>query len=182
MPTVDYREWLPELKTTTLFQDIADDDLIALLEAMAPQVIHIEVGQYLPLDISRNFAMFLRRYPPKEQVPRRFKWDMPKFEEPGMLMGEIPYLSRYLEREGQFKRPPMRDRPRETACDILLFDVNTILDYRGDAVFSAQKTMLRNLLGILAQKVTDVREELWKLKYDVDIHNMKEGDWEKLRR
>ena len=35
----NYRAYLKELKTTTLFQDIPDEELIALLEAMQPKIV-----------------------------------------------------------------------------------------------------------------------------------------------
>ena len=42
--------------------------------------------------------------------------------------------------------------------------------------------MMRNLLGILAQKVMDVRRDLFMTKCEVDIYNIQDGDDEKLRR
>jgi len=181
MAEVDYRRWLPELKTTTLFQDIADDDLIALLKAMAPPVVHLEVGEMMPSFVPDSFMVFLKRYPPKELAPRRFKGDLPGFEEPGFLMGEIPCLSRFMERLNR-SFSPHPPRPRETPCDLLQMNPDMLLQPYGAAVAPAQSTMLRNLLGILAQKVMDVRQDLFKLRDGVDIFNLQEGDAAKLAR
>ena len=93
--TYKYSDYLKELKTTTLFQGIVDDDLLMLLNTIKPQIIHIDEGGELPMMAGgfKEFAVFLRGYPQKEIAPRRFKYDMPKFGEPGMMMGEIPSLS-----------------------------------------------------------------------------------------
>ena len=44
----NYRAYLKELKTTTLFQDIPDEELIALLEAMQPKIVMRKAGEPMP--------------------------------------------------------------------------------------------------------------------------------------
>lgn len=181
MEKINYRNWLPEIKSMTLFQDIGENDLIDLLEVMAPEVIHIEVGEEFPPFNAGSFKVFLKRYPPKEQIPRRFKWDMPKHDEPGLIMGEIPCLSRFMEKLDRKFSPPHGSKPREYACDLLEMNTDMMLKYYNARVYPAQSVMIRNLMGILAQKVMDVRQDLFMSKFGVDIYNMKEGDDEKLR-
>jgi len=41
----EYKNFLPELKSTTLFQNIEDRSLIALLEAMRPEIVRFEAGK-----------------------------------------------------------------------------------------------------------------------------------------
>lgn len=54
----DYRAYLPELKTSTLFQDIEDDALIALLNAMQPRIIHKKVGDEMGPWDTNYFKLF----------------------------------------------------------------------------------------------------------------------------
>lgn len=163
----NYREYLPELKTTTLFQDIEDDALIALLEAMQPRIIRKEIGDEIgPWDIN-YFKVILKTYPAQEMAPRRFKWDMPKHGEPGMMMGEIPSLSRFLEVLG--RTFDHKGRPMGKAMDLLEMSGEMMTRYYSSEIAVAQGVMLRNLLGILAQKVMDVRYDLFMLRDGRDV-------------
>lgn len=163
----DYRAYLPELKTTTLFQDIEDDALIALLNAMQPRIIHKKVGDEMrPWDMN-YFKVILKAYPAQELVPRRFKWDMPKHGEPGMMMGEIPSLSRYLEPLG--RTFGHKGKPLEKALDLLEMSGEMMTKFYSPEIAAAQGVMLRNLMGILAQKVMDVRYDLFMLREGRDV-------------
>lgn len=175
----NYIDYLNELKTTTLFQGIADDDLLALLNAINPQIIHIDEGGELPMMAGgfKEFAVFLRGYPQKEIAPRRFKYDMPKFGEPGMMMGEIPSLSemdntdRPMKKRGFPKggKDPHGNAPRP-AMDVMMMSGESVTRFYSEEVSSAQSQMLRNFLGILAQKVTDIRHDLFIAKDQFDIY------------
>lgn len=178
----DYRQWLPELLSTTLFRDIDDEDLIALLEAMAPAVISLKAGEMYPPQIPAGcFLMYLKSEQAQANKPRRFKWDMPKHGEPGALMGEIPNLCNLREGLNGNGLLIFKKRPLVAACDLLELTADMLLlDFDDKQVRRAQNTMLRNLMGILSQKVMDVRQDLWKLKFDVDIYDMQDGDKEKL--
>ncbi|MGI6490957.1 MAG: hypothetical protein GX949_02570 [Peptococcaceae bacterium] len=184
MEKINYRNWLPELKSMTLFQDIGDNDLISLLEAMVPKVIHVKAGEKLPPFNPENFRVLLKQYPPQEQTqtPRRFKWDMPKPGEPGFIMGEIPCFSRFMEQLERKFRLPHGNEPCKNACDLLEMNAEMLVKYYNADVYPAQSIMMRNLLGILAQKVMDVRRDLFMTKCEVDIYNIQDGDDEKLRR
>ena len=172
----NYREYLPELKSTTIFQDIADDDLIALLEAMGPKISHKKAGEgHGPLDKHdfNTFKFLLRATPAPPLAPRRFKWDMPKFGEPGMMMGEIPSLSQLFKVLPRPTKMPFKGHPKPPALDIDALEVSgeMMTKFYNERVAPAQSVMLRNFLGILAQKVTDVRQELFLLRDGIDLYN-----------
>ncbi len=183
MAEYDYSEWLAELMGTTLFQDIEGGALIALLEAMQPRVVRLAAGDMFPPQFTPgHFMVFLREDAGQKPAPRRFKWDMPKRGEPGLLMGEIPSLSRFRDGMGGQELFTLKRKPLERACDLLELSGEMLTARYDEHVHAAQNTVLRNLLGILAQKVIDVRQDLFKVKYGVDIYNMQEGDKEKLTR
>jgi hypothetical protein len=177
----DFHEWLPELKGTTLFQDVEGEQLVALLEAMHPKVIRLKKGDLFPPEFTPgHFMVILRSNSKKELAPRRFKWDMPQFGEPGFIMAEIPSLSRYQERLSKQYPPVFKRTPLTEDCDLLEMTGEMLTAQYSDNVSLAQRTVLRNLLGMMAQKVMDVRRDLYKTKFGVDIYNMKEGDREKM--
>ena len=180
----NYRDYLPELKSTTLFRDMTDEEIICILEAMQPAIIEQKAGE-MP-SIKKDFQVFrmiLQGDPDKEQEPRKHKYDMPKFGEPGMLMAEIPSLSQIFVgrkpgegsdgRPDGDKRPPKPEdgkdekrRPKgppikPLPCDMKFLELSgeMLTKPYGSEVSEAQGKMLRNLLGILAQKVMDVRKE-----------------------
>lgn len=161
----NYRAYLKELKTTTLFQDIPDEELIALLEAMQPKIVMRKAGEPMPPMPEGTFKMALRATPDQGIVPRKFKYDMPKFGEPGMLMAEIPTYSRMF--EGLKRRPggPMhKPTPIDYDLEMLEFTEGMMTAFYGEQHAHAQGIMLRNFLGILAQKVCDVRHELFLIR------------------
>lgn len=176
----NYRDFLPELKSTTLFQDIGDDALIQLLEAMQPAIIHRKKGEFPGIKNDfKTFRMVLKSCPAKETAPRPHKYDMPKFGEPGMLMAEIPSLSQAFagkkpkpeeEKGGRPKRKGPPHKPLSSDMDLLELSGEMLTKYYGPETAEAQGIMLRNFLGILAQKVCDVREEKFRLiqKYDLE--------------
>ena len=111
-----YKDYLPELKSTTLFRDMTDDEILCVLEAMQPVIIEQKAGE-MP-SIKKDFQVFrmiLQGDPDQVIAPREHKYDMPKFGEPGMLMAEIPSLSRIFEGrnpgEGPGGRPEDGKRP-----------------------------------------------------------------------
>lgn len=180
----NYREYLSELKSTTLFQDIEDNELIALLEAMAPKILMRKQGAPMPPRTDNSFWMALRATPANEMVPRIFKYDMPKFGEPGMLMAEIPALSvmgQGLEAAGRVDNkkgpggPPHKAKPIAYDLEVLEFTVESLTKFYSEEIAHAQGIMLRNFLGILAQKVCDVRHELFLIRDARDMFMDKEN-------
>lgn len=165
---INYRDYLPQLRSTTLFQDIADNDILALLEALQPTLIHVKQGDLMPEMPEARFRMFLRTVPEQTPVPRAFKYDMPKFGEPGMLMHEIPTLSRMgdtLDKRANGKKPFFhKPHPLEYDADILEFSETAMTTFYNSEIAPAQGQLLRNFLGILAQKVNDVRHELFLIR------------------
>lgn len=160
-PTPPYRDYLPQLKTTTVFQDIADEDLIALISAMGPKVLRLKDGEQPQTWDASRFLILLKTVPTDGrpvpgQVPRRFKWDMPKDDEPGRLIWAVPALSGYHQALGLKFEPPANQR----RADIEALEVTGEMltgDY-GARLAPAQGRMIRNLLGMLAQQITDIRQ------------------------
>ncbi|MDL2225394.1 hypothetical protein LJC20_04230 [Eubacteriales bacterium OttesenSCG-928-M02] len=174
----NYREYLPELRTMTVFQGIEDDDLIALLEAMQPKII--KRTKDAPRSVGGSFdtfQLFLRATPANDMVPRRFIYDMPKHGEPGAMMGEIPCLSRMFEVLDRSKPvfppgvgPGSGPGPQYDS-ETLEFSPEMLVQYYNQDVQPAQAKMLRNFLGILAQKVMDTRQQLFLARDGIDIFN-----------
>lgn len=174
----NYREYLPELKSTTLFQGIDDEALVQLLEAMQPEIIRKKKGEMAEVKKGfKTFRMVLRVADQKELAPRPHRYDMPQFGEPGRLMAEIPCLSCMFEwkkpEEGhgpdnERKGPPFKRKPLSCDTEFLEMSGEMVTKFYGAEVADAQGIMLRNFLGILAQKVCDEREEKRELmkKYE----------------
>jgi len=164
MPT--YREFLPELKSTTLFQNIEDEALIALLEAMGPEIVCRKAGTrgMPPIDMDKGiFCVVLKGKPLDQLEPRLDVYNMPKSTEPGMMMGEIPCLSEMRKsRAPKMKRKgPPHGGPQNETFDLYMLQMSgeMVTKFYGEKYSEAQGIMLRNFLGNLAQKVTDVRKE-----------------------
>lgn len=163
----NYRDFLPELKSTTLFQFIEDEALIALLEAMKPEIVRREAGAkgFPPIDLEKGvFCVVLKGKALDQLEPRLDVYNMPRFNEPGMMMGEIPGLSEMMKSraprmkmKGMPPGPPPKREQIETY--LLLMSGEMVTAYYGEQYVVAQGRMLRNFLGILAQKVTDIRKE-----------------------
>ena len=161
-----YKEYLPELKTTTLFQDIPDDELIALLDVMQPKIVLRKAGDPMPPRAEGTFWMALRSTPARPLQPRQFKYDMPKFGEPGMLMAEIPTYSRMAEGLPNPRKSghPGKGKNLDYDLEMLEFTEFMMTDFYGEQYAKAQSQALRNYLGILAQKVMDIRHELFLIR------------------
>jgi len=147
----NYQDFLPELTSMPLFQDIKDKELMALLEVMKPEIVQKKAGtrEMPPIDLEKGlFCMVLRGKPLNQLEPRLDIYNMPKFGEPGMMMGEIPCLSEML-----------RSRAPKIDLYMLRMSGEMLTRFYGEQYAQAQGKMLRNFLGILAQKVTDVRKE-----------------------
>ncbi|MDD5604581.1 MAG: substrate-binding domain-containing protein [Dehalococcoidales bacterium] len=162
----DYHKFLPELKSMTLFQNIGDKDLIALLEVMKPEIVQKKADDrgMPPIDLEQGmFCVVLKGKPLSQLESRLDTYNMPKFGEPGMMMGEIPCLSETLKSRApkmRFKGAPP-PRPKKETFDLYMLRMSgeMLTRFYGKQYADAQGTMLRNFLGILAQKVTDVRKE-----------------------
>jgi hypothetical protein len=98
---------------------------------------------------------------------------MPKFGEPGMMMGEIPSLSQIFKVLPRPTKMPFKGHQKPPALDLDTLEVSgeMMTKFYNERVAPAQSVMLRNFLGILAQKVTDVRQELFLLRDGIDLYN-----------
>lgn len=163
-----YAEFLPELKSTTLFQNIPDNDLLALLDAMNPEIAVTKAGSEdgPAVDIDNGiFCVVLKGIPLDRLEERLDVYNMPKPKEPGMMMAEIPVLSEMRNSKrpkpaGGFK-PPHHHAKKPVDFDLymLRMTADMVTKFYNEDVAAAQSIMLKNFLGILAQKVTDVRKE-----------------------
>ncbi len=171
-----YREYLPDLMTSTLFQDMTQEEILLLLEAMGPRVERRRKGD-LGIGPAEpgEFRVVLRSTPRRPLKPRQFKYDMPAFGEPGMIMLEIPALSRMGEGlpEGA-KAPGHPPHTLEADLELLVFTDEMITAYYSPEVSRVQGIFTRNLYGILAQKVCDVRRELFLLRDGRDMFQRRE--------
>lgn len=173
-----YAEYLPELRGMTLFKGMSDTEILLALESMRPPVCEGPLKPPEDGSPHKAFRMVLRTDPPNAASPRRFAYDGQKRGEPGMLMGEVLVLSR---KELYLKPTPLSVKPQfppfegsmltleftpemlETACD-------------GKASLAMAKVR-RNLMGMLAQKVVDVRRDLYLERSGFDMY----GDENRVR-
>lgn len=161
-----YREFLPELKSMTLFQNIEDEALIALIEVMGPEIVFRKAGTrgMPPIDMDKGmFCVVLKGKSLDQLEPRLDVYNMPRPTEPGMMMGEIPCLSEMRKSRApkmKLKGPP-HGGPKNEEFDLYMLRMSgeMVTRFYGEQYSEAQGIMLRNFLGILAQKVTDVRKE-----------------------
>ena len=170
-----YAEYLPELKTSTLFRNMTDEQIVSVLDAMQPEIVMRKAGTPMPPLENGMYFMALRSTPAKPLVPRQFPYDMPRFGECGMLMGEIPTMSRMYEGlidKTRHQHPGLK-RALDFDLEMLKFSEDMVTRFYGADVAEAQGIMLRNYLGILAQKVCDIRHELFLIKDGRDMFQRK---------
>jgi len=169
-----YAPYLPELRTATLFCDMSDEEILRVLDTLQPPIKQgrPELGQEGKPPREEAFRMVLRSRPARDLAPRHFKYDMPKFGEPGMLMAEIPVLSRmkdYIQDKGG-PAGPFGKKP-DMELETLEFTPDMLTRFYTPEASPAQGKMLRNLLGILSQKVCDIRQELFLLRDGRDMYH-----------
>ena len=173
-----YAEFLPELRGTTLFEDLSDAEILSALETMRPPV---REGPLTPPEDGsphEAFLMVLRTDPPKAASPRRFAYDGQKRGEPGMLMGEVLVLSKkelYLKPTPLSVKPPFP--PFEGSMLTLEFTPEMLETACDGETALAMAKVRRNLMGMLAQKVVDVRRDLYLERSGFDLY----GDENRVR-
>lgn len=167
----DYADYLPELRKTTLFRDMDDDEIISLLKAMQPAIKSGKLQPPANGSPHTCFRMVLRTQPPREIPPRRFKYDGQPFGVPGMLIGEVLVFSC---KEEFIKPTPLNIKPALPAVDFemetLEFTPEMLTKFYDASVSAAQGKMLRNLLGMQAQKVVDIHRDLYLERSGYDIY------------
>lgn len=169
-PEASFREFLPEMKTATIFQEIPDDDLIKMLATMKPGIALYKKTDVMGGPDPDYYRIILRTIPAPELKARRFKYAMPHFGEPGMMMAEIPGLAQYMVTLGHVGGGPRPSQTRD--YDMYLLDVHRdqFTNYYNEDILPAQRKMWRNYLGILAQKVLDVRRGLLYRYEGLDLY------------
>jgi hypothetical protein len=168
----NYSEYLDELMSAPIFLGIGRDSLLELLEALGPRIVRFRAGDCLRPPEPGCFYLTARSNPPRNPEKRRFKYAMPKFGEPGMMMAEIPALSQFAEALDRPPGNPHPSRPLEFDLDCLLFSAEMAAGVYDPKAARIQSIMMRNFLGILAQKVMDVRQELFLVRDGTDIYNL----------
>ena len=159
------------MKTAAIFQDIDEDTLLSLLDYMDFKIIQKKAGGEMKPLQKGTFQILLRAYPEIANTKTRFKYDMPDFGACGFLMAEIPELSRFLD---GFKNRPKRSfkhKPPQYDMDVMVVETDKLMTtIENCSLEKARNTLLRNLLGMLAQKVCDVRHELFLLRDGYDMY------------
>lgn len=158
----NYQIYMPYFKAMPLFQGIEDNYILALVEAMQPNIIRKRKDTPDPQSRINEgyFQVCIRDYPALEIEAKPTKYTMPRIGEPGMMMGEIPGLS-------EAKLPPdfMKPQPGKAPIhpprivdeDCLELSGEMVVKFYSAELYPAQAKMISNFFGILAQKVTDIR-------------------------
>lgn len=159
---LDYSKFADNLVGTVLFQGLERDEILSLLEEMVPPV---REGRHHPDEdgIHRTFRLVVACEPAVGRKDREFPFSAHGFCEPGMLMGEIPALSRkdeFLKRTPLSIKPPLPEMgDRKITC--LEFSPESFCAPVSDANAAAHAVVMRNMMGFLAQKVIGVRRKLY---------------------
>jgi hypothetical protein len=167
----DYSEYVSSLRGTVLFVGMSDEEIAVVLNAMQPPVVSGPPSRPADGSPHRAFRIVARTDPYRKPCPGRFAYGMQGHGEPGMLMGEILVLSR---KEEFMKPTPLEIKPKLPSIswqmEMLELTPEMITRFYGAKVAAAQGKMLRNFLGMLAQKVVDVRRELFLERSGYDIY------------
>lgn len=171
-----YKRYANNLVSTPLFQGLSADEIEAFLEALRPS---IRMGRANPSEGPiRKFQVIAACNPPQIALQRLFPYSGVGFGMVGMLMGEIPALSL---KDDYLKRTPLKYKkdypPLDWEIECLDFSPDDLCKPYGAEIADIQRKVLRNLLGILAQKVIDVRRELYLSEFGWDMYareNMKD--------
>ena len=176
MPT--YRDFLPQLATMPEFLGIEGEDIVALLEALKPEILCQKAGEERTPDngpdVRRNlFCIRLSGDPIPAPDVRDDRYQNPDFTNCGMMMGEIPSFSCMFQNKslpvkpggpnGTFPQPPA---PTEDVY-VMRFSPEQFTTFVPE-VAEAQGRMIRNFMGMLAQKVTDTRKMLFAANAELD--------------
>ena len=174
-----YRDFLPQLAVMPEFLGIEPEDIIALLEALKPEIICRKVGEEQTTDngpdVKHNlFCIRLTGEPIPAPDVRDDRYQNPGYSNCGMLMGEIPSFSCMF----QNKSLPVRPKPSvmKNGFPGMYSTTETIYALRLSPeqltayvpeVAEAQGKMVRNIMGMLAQKVTDHRKIIAGLNEEI---------------
>nr|WP_320132297.1 hypothetical protein [uncultured Holophaga sp.] len=171
-----YADYLPELCTMPLFLGFKDGEILAFLDRMQPAICHdrLDLKQAREAHPGQDtpFRVLLRGGSVHELTQSPFPFAMPAFGTPGVLMAEIPSFSRLLDHVRPQGGPPGGHRQGSEAPipESLEFTPDSITRFHDSETAPLQARMLRNLLGMLAQKVCDVRRELFLLRDGRDLY------------
>lgn len=177
-PVKTYRDFLPQLVTMPEFLGIEGEDIIKLLEAMKPELVCRKVGEEGTPDngpdVRRNlFCIRLTGEPIPAPEDRDDRYQNPGFTNCGMMMGEIPSFSCMFQNKSLPVKPggpgpkgmPKPPAPTEDIWAIR-FSPEQFTTFVPE-VAEAQGKMIRNFMGMLAQKVTDHRKIIGGLKAEI---------------
>lgn len=167
----DYEDLASSLTKATVFQGLSKDEIFALLVAMRPRLVMGLPPKPPTGEPHRCFWLVAKTIPERPEIKGRFAYGMQPHGEIGMMMGEILVFSR---KEEFVKPTPLSIKPRlpQISWDLILleFTPEMITGFYSEEISLIQGKMIRNLLGMLAQKVVDVRRELYLERSGYDIY------------
>ncbi|GAA2184269.1 hypothetical protein GCM10009785_31480 [Brooklawnia cerclae] len=180
---VDYRAWIDLYPSMPLFAGIDPEDVVRLLELIAPPLGTVRAGTSILDDYDPTWFYLCvgsNRDPSAPTPPahrasflRPGQWSMPTgpIGTPGLVAGEIMTLSGCDPWAGPKAVWALVD------YDVyyLMFTLDDVLEYR-DGLYPAQQTMIRNLMGIVAQVVIDHRALFYKLRYGINMFELTDAD------
>ena len=169
-----YRDLLPRLTAIPLFDGIDGEAIISLLDALQVEVVLQKEGEMRTADNAPDpfrgmFGISLLGPAVSARDEREDPYQNPGFGELGQMMGEIPAFTELFKGKaaimppswapkGLFKVDP--SAPAQADSLVLRFTPEQFSTFVPE-VAEAQGKMIRNMLGLLAQKVTDTRKQLF---------------------
>ena len=172
---VDYRRWSEAYPSMPLFRDMTPEDVVRLLERLAPRLVVLPAGGDM-FDYCEDGLMYLcvgsgRPVDAPSSLSQRevpAKWAMPSgIDEPGLLAAEIPTLCGPVQPYG-----PDCELPRyDYDIEYLAFSLDDLMNVQPD-LQELQLRVIRNLMGIVAQVVVDTRVLFYKARWGVDAYRM----------
>jgi hypothetical protein len=172
---VDYERWEPAYPQMPLFRDIEATRTRDYLRDCAPALLTVRAAENLMDYYSTEFLYVCvgnnRTNPREVLLPSRrieAKWAMPRdIAQPGIIGGEILVLSGCPPNIG----PTSVLQPSECDAYYLLLRLDDILELRQE-FWDVQRTIIRNLLGIVAQVVIDTRYLFYRARHGIDMYAM----------
>ena len=166
-----------------LFRDADPERVALLLEAIAPPLHTVPAGTSILDDYDPTYFYVCvgsdRTDPVLPEECRRASfikegtWSLPAgpIGTPGAVAGEVMTLSGCDPWAG----PKSVWKLVDYDVHYLMFTLDDILDYR-DGLYDVQRTVIRNLMGIVAQVVIDTRALYYKARLGINMFDLPEED------
>ncbi len=174
---LDYYKWIDAYSQSPLFVDIDPQEAVKLMEAMQPPLYTVKKGTSIFDEYDSTYMYFCLGSTPPEETKitgvKRSKWSLVGgFATPGLLAGKVPTASGFNWRIG-----PQSERTIQPAdTHFLLITMENFLKHKGEELWPVQKTMIRNLIGILGQAIVETRALFYKARHGIDMFELKGDD------